>query len=57
MLSVDLIEEFEWIIITLREIDEGSRYLPATRVSHALIEIREGRVKDPWEIIASHFSK
>ena len=46
---------FQWVNRTLREIDKGSRFQPATRVSDALVEIRctQG---DPWEIIGREFS-
>jgi len=49
-------EEFAWVTTTLCQIDKGSKYLPATRVSNALIEIREEQF-DPWDVIAYYFGK
>lgn len=46
---------FQWINHKLHEIDKGSRFQAATRVSDALLEIycTQG---DPWEIIGEEFS-
>ena len=46
---------FQWINQTLREIDEGSSFRAATRVSDALLEIHRTQ-GDPWEIIGREFS-
>jgi hypothetical protein len=50
-----LTEEFQWINNKLGEIDNGSKFRAATRVSDALIEIRSTYAIDPWKIIARHF--
>jgi hypothetical protein len=49
--------EFAWVINVLREMDKGSIYRAASRVSEALFEINCTQTGEFWETIGRKFAK